>query len=218
MIDINNSFSIRIVEKKEQTKVYNSTREYALCHDKMKDVDTVTPLLSALDLSISNDLMIDIKDKLFVVEGIQDVYTLKALIKKLDYEKKMKSIKFISGTISEKVPYVYSYLYGMGYNVFTLVDNDKSGNKANKANKILADGDEHEELYSNLLTYDIINETNSEKFLLENLFSEQDLENFIQEKNTIYYKRLYDNYNTYDFSKETLNNFKTLFDKLIKIK
>lgn len=159
--------------------------------------------------------MIDIKDKLFVVEGIQDVYTLKALIKKLDYEKKMKNIKFISGTISEKVPYVYSYLYGMGYNVFTLVDNDKSGNKANK---ILADGDEHEELYSNLLTYDIINETNSEKFLLENLFSEQDLENFIPEKNTIYYKRLYDNYNTYDFSKETLNNFKTLFDKLIKIK
>lgn len=120
--------------------------------------------------------MIDIKDKLFVVEGIQDVYTLKALIKKLDYEKKMKNIKFISGTISEKVPYVYSYLYGMAYNVFTLVDNDKSGNKANK---ILADGDEHEELYSNLLTYDIINETNSEKFLLENLFSEQDLENFI---------------------------------------
>ena len=159
--------------------------------------------------------MIDIKDKLFVFEGIQDVYTLKALIKKLDYEKKMKSIKFISGTISEKVPYVYSYLYGMGYNVFTLVDNDKSGNKANK---ILADGDEHEELYSNLLTYDIINETNSEKFLLENLFPEQDLENFIPEKNTIYYKRLYDNYNTYDFSKETLNNFKTLFDKLIKIK
>ena len=159
--------------------------------------------------------MIDIKDKLFVVEWIQDVYTLKALIKKLDYEKKMKNIKFISGTISEKVPYVYSYLYGMGYNVFTLVDNDKSGNKANK---ILADGDEHEELYSNLLTYDIIIETNSEKFLLENLFSEQDLENFIQEKNTIYYKRLYDNYNTYDFSKETLNNFKTLFDKLIKIK
>ena len=87
--------------------------------------------------------MIDIKDKLFVVEGIQDVYTLKALIKKLDYEKNMKSIKFISGTISEKVPYVYSYLYGMGYNVFTLVDNDKSGNKANK---ILVDGDEHEEL------------------------------------------------------------------------
>lgn len=159
--------------------------------------------------------MIDIKDKLFVVEGIQDVYTLKALIKKLDYEKKMKSIKFISGTISEKVPYVYSYLYGMEYNVFTLVDNDKSGNKANK---ILVDGDEHEELYSNLLTYDIINETNSEKFLLENLFPEQDLENFIPEKNTIYYKRLYDNYNTYDFSKETLNNFKTLFDKLIKIK
>ena len=120
----------------------------------------------------------------------------------------MKNIKFISGTSSEKVPYVYSYLYGMGYNVFTLVDNDKSGNKANK---ILADGDEHEELYSNLLTYDIINETNSEKFLLENLFSEQDLENFIPEKNTIYYKRLYDNYNTYDFSKETLNN---LFDLL----
>ena len=213
MIDVDNSFSLRIVEKNKSTNIYNSTREYAEKHSDLKDVDTMTPLLTALDLNISNDLIYDSKDKIFVVEGIQDVYIIRAMINKLKYRTKMKNIKFISGTSAEKVPLTYSYLFGMGYNVYTLVDKDNSGIKANKQ---IVEESEDNELYVNLLNYDIINDDKSEKFLLENLYSEDDLEKYIPEKNTIYYKRVYDNYETYDFTDDTIANFKKLFDILIK--
>lgn len=213
MIDVDNSFSLRIVEKNKSTNIYNSTREYAEKHGDLKDIDTITPLLTALDLNISNDLIYDSKDKIFVVEGIQDVYIIRAMINKLKYKTKMKTIKFISGTSAEKVPITYSYLFGMGYNVYTLVDKDSSGVKANK--QIVEDSEDNE-LYINLLNYDIINEFQNDKFLLESLFSEDDLKKYIPEKNTIYYKRIYDNYENYEFSDETISNFKKLFDILIK--
>ena len=126
----------------------------------------------------------------------------------------MKNIKFISGTSAEKVPITYAYLSGIGYNVFTLVDNDKSGLKANKA--ITGESDDRE-LYANLLNYDIINDYTNTKFLLENMFSEDDLKKYIPEKNTIYYKRIYDNYNDLELSEDTSNNFKKLFDILIEL-
>lgn len=214
MIDIDNSFAIHIVEKNDSTKVYNSTREYSEQSENLKDVDTMTPLLTALDLNVSNDIIYDINDKIFVVEGIQDVYVLRAMVNKLKYNSKMKNIKFISGTSAEKVPITYAYLSGIGYNTFTLVDNDRSGLKANKA--IAGESDERE-LYSNLLNYDIVNGYTNTKFLLENLFSESDLNTYIPEKNTIYYKRIYDNYRDLKLSDETTNNFKELFDILIKL-
>ena len=65
---------------------------------------------------------------------------------------------------------------GIGYNVFTLVDNDKSGLKANKA--ITGESDDRE-LYANLLNYDFINDYTNTKFLLENMFSEDDLNKYI---------------------------------------
>lgn len=213
MIDVGNSFSLRIVEKNKSTNIYNSTREYAEKHSDLKDIDTMTPLLTALDLNISNDLIYDSKDKIFVVEGIQDVYIIRSMINKLKYNTKMKNIKFISGTSAEKVSITYSYLFGMGYNVYTLVDKDSSGVKANKQ---IVEESEDNELYINLLNYDVINDYQNDKFLLENLFSEDDLKKYIPEKNTIYYKRIYDNYENYEFSEETISNFKKLFDILIK--
>ena len=214
MIDIDNSFAIHIVEKNDSTKVYNSTREYSEKGENLKDIDTMTPLLTALDLNVSNDIIYDVHDKIFVVEGIQDVYILRAMVNKLKYNSKMKNIKFISGTSAEKVPITYAYLSGIGYNVFTLVDNDKSGLKANKA--ITGESDDRE-LYANLLNYDIINDYKNTRFLLENMFSEDDLNTYIPEKNTIYYKRIYDNYNDLKLSEDTTNNFLKLFDILIEL-
>ena len=213
MIDTSNSFSIRIVEKNDSTKIYNSTREYAEKREDLRDVDTMTPLLTALELNVSNDIIYDSKDKLFVVEGIQDVYLLKGMINKLKYNAKMKNIKFISGTTANKVPITYSYLFGMGYNVYTLVDNDKPGIDANKS---IMEDYEAKELYENLLTYDVINDYSNDKFLLEDLMGKEDLKKYIPEKNTINYKRIYDDFDKMDFSDTTLSNFKKLFDLLIK--
>ena len=52
MIDSDNSFSIRIVEKDDQTIIYKSSRDYAEKSKKIRDVDTLSPLLTALELHV----------------------------------------------------------------------------------------------------------------------------------------------------------------------
>lgn len=211
MIDSDNSYSIRIVEKNKQTKIYNSTTEYAQKNPKMKDVDTTTPLLTSLELNISNSLIFDSHDILITVEGIQDVYILNAMLEITKNKKKFENIKFISGMSASKIPYLYSYLYGIGYNVYVLVDNDKDGRKAIDD---IIDGDTEDERIKKLFTYDLNNSAETD-FLLEDLFSTKDREKYLTTKSTILYKRIYDNSLTIKLEKETINNFRIFFDILL---
>lgn len=135
------------------------------------------------------------------------------MIKKLKYNSKMENIKFISVTGAQKVPITYSYLFGMGYNVFTLVDKDKAGLKANKT---ISENSNDPNLYLHLLNYNIINEDKDDIYLLEDLLSEDDFRKNIPEKNTIFYKKIYDNYENIEFSEVTISNFRKLFEILIK--
>lgn len=212
MIDSDNSFSIRIIEKENQTKIYNSSREYAEKNKKIKDVDTLSPLLTALELNISNSLIINEKSVLITVEGIQDVYLLQAMIKKCNYISKFENVKFVSAMSAEKVPYMFSYLYGMGYNVFVLVDDDKPGRKAIKT---ITNSDETDEIAERLVTYSLGNDI-SEDFLLENLLSEGDKEKYLPNKSTVLYKRIFDEVDRMEFDSTTIDNFKDFFDKLLK--
>ena len=211
MIDSDNSYSIRIVEKEKQTIIYNSSREYAEKSGKMKDVDTTTPLLTALDLNISNSLIIDNKDVLVTVEGIQDVYILKTMIEITKNQKKYEKVKFIPSMSANKVPYLYSYLYGMGYNVYALFDSDTAGNNA--INDIISN-DLEDERINKLFKYDLVNPS-EQPFLLENLFSENDRNNYLNSKSTILYKRIYDDRATIVLEKETIDNFKAFFKELL---
>ena len=74
-----------------------------------------------------------------------------------------------------------------------------------------------------LFTYSLSFEANSEGIqkktqdvLLENLISKNDWSNIFKEKNTILYKNVYDNIKDLSFEKETKDNFKNLFDNIIK--
>lgn len=212
MIDSDNSYSIRIVEKEKKTIIYNSSREYAENNGKMKDVDTTTPLMTALDLNISNSLIIDNKDILITVEGIQDVYILKAMLEITKYQVKFKNIKFIPGASASKIPYLYSYLYGMGYNVYALFDNDKAGRDAIKE---IINSDLGDDRLNKIFKYDLVNSISSD-YLLENLFSEVDRNKYLKSKSTILYKRIYDERKTMNFSAETTTNFKEFFKCLLK--
>lgn len=211
MIDSDNSYSIRIVEKNKETHIYNSTTEYVQKNPKMKDVDTTTPLLTALELNISNSLIVDSHDILITVEGIQDVYILNAMLEITKNKQKFENIKFISGMSASKIPYLYSYLYGIGYNVYALVDNDKDGRKAIET---IIDSDIEDERVDKLFMYDL-GSPSEKDFLLEDLFSENDRKKYLTPKSTILYKRIYDNRSTIELEKETINNFKKLFDALI---
>lgn len=210
MIDSDNSYSIRIVEKNKESYIFNSPTEYAQENPKMKDVDTTTPLLTALELNISNSLIVDCNDILITVEGIKDVYILNAMLKITKNTKKFENVKFISGMSANKIPYLYSYLYGIGYNVYALVDNDKPGRKAIMD---IIDNDKEDERIEKLFMYDLANSSKTD-FLLENLFSANDKEKYLPNKSTIFYKRIYDNYSDIKFEKETINNFNAFFDTL----
>lgn len=216
MIDSNNSFSIRIVEKDAQTIIYNSSREYAEKSKKIKDVDTLSPLLTALELHVSNSLIINDKDIIIVVEGIQDVYLLQAMIKICNYSSRFKNIRFVSCMSAEKVPYMYSYLYGMGYNVYALVDNDASGRKAINT---ITNSDESNELINKLFKYNLCSDDDTKDYLLEDLLSSTDRKKYVSVKSTVLYKRIFDEVDSIQLEKETKENFKKFFNNLlIKIK
>ena len=178
---------------------------------KLKDVDTLTPLLTALELDISNSLVLNSGDILVTVEGIQDVYILKAMLEITKNDKKFNKVKFVPGIGASKIPYLYSYLYGMGYNVYSLFDNDKSGRNAISD---IINGDEEDERANKLFMYNLDKNTESD-FLLEDLFSSNDREKYLKTKSTILYKRIYDNRKTIKFEEETINNFKEFFKTLL---
>lgn len=211
MIDSDNSYSIRIVEKDKQTLIYNSPQEYAEKKVKLKDVDTLTPLLTALELDVSNSIVLNSEDILITVEGIQDVYILKAMLERTGYNSKFDKVKFIPGIGASKIPYLYSYLYGMGYNVYALLDNDKSGKQSILD---IINGDKEDERVSKLLMYNLDNDIESD-FLLEDLFSSNDRNKYLKTKSTVLYKRIYDNAKDIELEEETINNFKAFFKTLL---
>ncbi len=220
MIDSANTNSIKIIEKETQTNIYNSAREYALARKDMNDVDALTPVMTALHLNIANELIVNSNNKIIIVEGIQDLYVLKSMIYKLNYTEKFKNIKIIPCFGSEKVTFMFGYLYGLGYKTYILVDNDKAGRKT--INEI-TNREPDNFLKNYLFTYSLPLESNSDGIqkktqdvLLENLISKNDWSNIFKEKNTILYKNVYDNINDLSFEKETKDNFKNLFDNIIK--
>lgn len=210
MIDSENTFSIRIIEKDEQTNIYNDSREYAIQKKGLKDVDAITPLLTSLELNFSNNLIIDEKNRIIIVEGIQDVYILTAFIKKLKLTRKFNDTHFIPCYGSEKVPFMFGYLFGLGYDVYALVDNDKAGRKAIST---ISEDDETNPIVDKLKTY-FLKETKTDDCLLEDLFSHNDRKKYLSLKSTINYKEIYDNYGDIEFEQETLDNFSNLLNSL----
>lgn len=209
MIDTTNFSSIRIVEKTDSSKFYNTTSDYLKEHKTVaNEVDPLTPILTALNLDISNNLIMDRNKKTIVVEGIQDIYILNAMIKKLKLENSLKNINFIPCFGAEKVPTMYGYLYGMGYNVFTLVDNDINGINALKT--IMGEDKEKSVLYETLLTYNI-NIDEEKDYKLEDLLSVEIREKYLTPKNTVVYRDYYNNIESIVLDKETEENFKKLF-------
>ena len=115
---------------------------------------------------------------------------------------------------------MFGYLYGLGYKTYILVDNDKAGRRT--INEI-TNREPDNFLKNYLFTYSLSFESKSDNIqkkiqdvLLENLISKNDWSNIFKEKNTILYKNVYDNIDNFNFEKETIDNFKNLFDNIIK--
>lgn len=213
MIDVDNPATIRIMSKDSQSHIYNNSRDFLAANTKCADVDTITPLLTALDLNFSGGLVFDGEnDRLIVVEGIQDAYVLRALINCLNRANDFEKVKFIPCYGTEKVGFMFSYLSGLGYDVTVCLDNDKAGRKAMNA---IADGDKcfREKFIRQYFKTGIKGDCT-----LEDLFSDSDRKKFLPAKSTPLYRDLYDE-SCHDggliLDDETKSNFSVVLDALL---
>lgn len=207
MIDAEDLYSLRIVDKDDETKIFNMTIDYLKFkrkNEKIGDVDVLSPALIATGINISNQLTISPSDKIIVVEGPHDYYMLSAMkeILKIDDN----DIKIIPCHGATKVPFMCSYLYGLGYNIVALLDNDTDGRKAMKELSF-----ENEDLdFIKVLLYSK-KDNDSNNCILEDLFSESDRIKYMPQKSTVNYRTIYDSRSNIKFDSETKSNFKNIF-------
>ena len=207
MIDAEDLYSLRVIHKDDETRIFNTTLEYLSYREKTnkrKDVDVLSPVLIATGINVSNQLILDKKDVLVVVEGAHDYYVLNAMKKFLSIKSK---IKFVPCTSCEKVPFMSGYLVGLGYKVIALVDNDPEGRKIIKEMK---KQNENGELYD--VIYYTKRETSEEDCDLETLFSTDDFEQKIGEKSTPNYRKIFYGDTKIEFDNETKSNFEHIFN------
>ena len=214
MIDSSDTKSIRIVKKKKETKIFNNIQEYYKENKiNQNEVDLLTPIFNALQLSISNSLILENGNIPIIVEGIEDHYILNAMIKKLNYSEKMKNFRIIPCVGVDKVPLIYSYLFGLGYTIVVLLDGDTQGKRV--IEKLKNDLTDLDDFTNKLFTYNVIF-NNSKDVRLEDLLCDKDSK-LVNHDKSLTYKTFFEQVDNYDLSQKTKENFKKLFDIIISI-
>lgn len=207
MIDSEDLFSLRIIDKDNETKIYNNTMDYLKnANPDVGQVDILSPVLIATGINISNNLTISKKDKVIIVEGPHDYYVLSKMMNILELKSRYKIIPCQG---ANKVLIMTSYLYGFGYNVCAILDNDTEGRRVYKDFKYQ---NENLDSLHCILYFNCVN--TNEDCLLEDLFSENDRLKYLPEKSTIYYRNIYVSDSSIQFDIETINNFKELFNRI----
>jgi len=206
LIDANKLGRIRLItrNKSENTEIQNN-------FNKGADIETLTPIITAIGLDITKGLAFSNKLNI-IIEGVSDYYYLQAM---LQYLQKKEKFKFSPDTVfipcvgSTKVGSVISLLQGYGFDYKVLLDN--KGTTKTK-NSLLRDGVEEERIISAGIV---------ESDSIENLFDKSDLQKYdlINEESskTLTSKKFYDSVISgkyADFSKQTIDNFRSLMNKL----
>lgn len=209
MIDANDLFSIRIIDKDDETKIFNNTIDYLKFKrkgEKLNVVDVLSPVLISTGINISNQLTISPSDKIIVVEGPHEYYAFAAMKKILKI--KDNNLKIIPCQGATKVPFICSYLYGLGYCVTAVFDNDKEGRDNLEILKY-----QNEDLS---LIHGLVYEKEGidGNCLLEDLFSQSDRKEYMPKKSTINYRKIYDESSKLNLEQETKDNFKHIFDMI----
>jgi predicted ATP-dependent endonuclease of OLD family len=107
---------IRLVQR---TSAKGTTVENKI--HKVADKETLTPILTAIGLEMTNSFSHIDRVNNFIIEGPSDFYFLQAFKKLTNTE----NINFIYGGGSGNMPKVGTILQGWGCNVFYLYDNDQ---------------------------------------------------------------------------------------------
>lgn len=148
---------VRLVIKKsvvEGTKVENKIHKGA-------DKETLTPIMTAIGLSLNEGIHSVDKHYNVIVEGMSDIYYLRAFGKIIGNNK----YNFVFGGSSSKIHFIGAILNGWGCKTIYLLDNDKTNSKNDPAKKLAEEW--HVEPQSILKVKDIIG-------TIEDVFTQKD--------------------------------------------
>ena len=218
LIDAQRLDRVRLVLKDDEngTKIENKIHKGA-------DVETLTPIITAVGLDISHDFSIAGK-KNVLLEGISDYYFVQALRKYI----KTNEVNFIPCVGAPKIPQLVSLLIGWDLEFLAVLDHDNEGKKIAKelSEKL---GVENKK---------IVFVSEQSDYSIEDLFTHEDFNNFVldeiknEDKSTSnsrflkdkkldkvllakkFFESVEKDKSKINLSQETVNAFKKLFEKV----
>lgn len=124
LIDENKLNHIRLIEKEDNvTSIHNKTWA------RVKDGETLTPILTAIGLGLGDGIENRTEKNNIICEGMEDVLYMRAFKQILNDK---KEINFVNGGGANKIHLVGRILEAWKCNVKYLVDNDNAGLRAKK--------------------------------------------------------------------------------------
>jgi len=215
MININNIKQVRLVEKIDGITKIQNNYYHSESTGKSK-METLTPIINALGCSLKYNLGPQYEQLNVIVEGITDFYYLEAMWKKMNLPEEEKPY-FLPCAGVENVDKVLTIIYGWGYDYMLILDNDPAGRKEyKKIKKILLEKADEYVVF--------IKECNEDpkpaisrckcKYMIEDLLSDNDKDKLESEDKTFRAKEFHEKINELELEKETLNNFRNLFERL----
>jgi len=218
LIDAKRLDRIRLIlkDEKDGTEIENKIHKEA-------DIETLTPIITAIGLDISHSFSI-VGKKNVLLEGISDYYFMQALRKYI----KSNEENLIPCVGAPKIPQIISLLIGWDLEFLTVLDNDTEGKRIAK------------ELSKKLLVEDnkIIFIAEKDGFSIEDLFTHEDFNDFvlIENKNNDtnllnskfiknkkfdkvllskkFFEKVEENQTEIKLSQDTINAFKQVFNKI----
>jgi len=218
LIDTKRLDRVRLILKndKDGTRIENKIHKEA-------DVETLTPIITAIGLDISRDFSIAGK-KNIILEGISDYYFLHALKK---YTKTDES-NFIPCVGAPKIPQIVSLLIGWDLEFLVVLDNDNEGKRIKKKlsekltiknKKIIFVSEQSDYSIEDLLTHEdfnnfVLDETkNKDKSVSNSKFlKDKKLDKVLLTKK--FFESVKNNKSKIKLSEESINAFKQLFEKI----
>jgi len=221
LIDADKLLNIRLIERNVDTKETNIISSF----NKGSDLETLTPIITAIGLDISRTLSFS-KELNILLEGVSDYYylttVLKYLMKNKDY-KFSSAFSFIPSIGHTKIPFLISILMGWGCEFCVLLDRKGT----NKTHKMLLDEGIHEEkmIFVGKEENDSIENMFSQKDRERNnieIYNEKDWEKWkkVKKEKSLVSKQFANNSLSDNFSltEITQNNFIRVFDKIKSLK
>ena len=162
LVDVQRLDRVRLVSKNDEsgTRIENKIHKSAL------GAETLTPVLTAIGLNLSDSFSIP-REKNVLVEGISDYYFLQAF----RHCAKTSNISLIPGTGAPNIPQLVSLLIGWDLEFLVVLDNDAEGIKVAKKlkDKLMVE--------KNRMVF----VSEGEECSIEDLFTREDFNEFVLE-------------------------------------